>query len=79
MLLGGVSLEDRLVRKLAEVLNGPLENKLTQALVFRAKVVALTPEEKATVLSALERAPGELQDVRDLLLADDQWRLRRRL
>ena len=79
MLLGGVSLDDRLVRKLAEVLNGPLENKLTQALVFRAKVVALTPEEKATVLSALERAPAELRDVRDLLLADDQWRLRRRL
>jgi hypothetical protein len=79
VLLGGVSIDDRLVSRLAETVEGPLENKLTQALVFRAKVVALTREEKSAILAALERTPGDLQDVRELLLADEQWRLRRRL
>jgi hypothetical protein len=42
MLLGGVSVDEGLVRKLAAILDKPLENKLTQALLFRARIVALT-------------------------------------
>jgi hypothetical protein len=76
MLLGGVSVDEGSVRKLAAILDKPLENKLTQALLFRATIVALTQDEKAAVLRALERAPTEFEGVRDQLLAD--WRLRHR-
>jgi hypothetical protein len=79
MLLGGVSIDDGRVRRLAAVLEGPLENKLTQALLFRASVVALTREEKVAVLAALERAPTDLSEIRETLLADDRWQFRRRL
>ena len=78
MLFGGVSLEDRLVRELAAVLERPLGRKLEQALVFRAKIVALTRDERAAVLAALERAPAELEEVRKALMADDKWRAGRR-
>jgi hypothetical protein len=76
MLLGGVSVEEGLVRKLAAILDRPLENKLTQALLFRASIVALTQDEKAAVLRALERAPAEFDCLRDHLIAD--WRIHHR-
>ena len=78
MLFGGVSLEDRLVRELAGLLERPLGRKLEQALVFRAKIVALSRDERAAVLAALERAPAELEEVRKALLADENWRAGRR-
>ena len=78
MLFGGVSVDDRLVRDLAAILERPLGRKLEQALLFRAKIVALTRDEKKKVLAALERAPGEFEEVRELLLADDGWSLRER-
>jgi hypothetical protein len=78
MLFGGISVEDRLVRELAAILERPLRRKLEQALLFRAKIVALTRDERLAVLAALERAPGELEEVRELLLADEDWREGRR-
>jgi hypothetical protein len=78
MMIGGVRLEDRDVRALASILERPLRRRLEQALLFRAKVLALTRDEKAEVLSALERAPGGLEEVRELLLADETWQVRRR-
>ena len=79
MLLGGVEVGERVVRELAAIVSGSLRGKLETALLFRAKIVGLTREERAAVLSALEKAPGELQGVRELLLADDGWRPRERL
>jgi hypothetical protein len=78
VLFGGVSLEDQLVRELAALLERPLGRKLEQALVFRAKIVALSRDERAAVLAALERAPAELEEVRKALLADENWRAGRR-
>jgi hypothetical protein len=78
MLFGGVSVEDRLVRELAAILERPLGRKLEQALLFRAKIVALTRDERAAVLATLERAPGQLEEMRELLLADEKWRDGRR-
>ena len=78
MLFGGVSLDDRLVRELALVLERPLGRKLEQALLFRAKIVALTRDERAAVLAAGERAPAQLDEVRKALLADENWRAGRR-
>ena len=56
------------------VLERPLGRKLEQALLFRAKIVALTRDERAAVLAALERAPAQLDEVRKALLADENWR-----
>lgn len=73
MIFGGVWVEDRVVRELTPLVERPLGRRLEQALLFRAQVVALTRDEKAAVLSALERAPRALGEVRDLLLADQNW------
>jgi len=79
MLLGGVPIDDRLVRRLSGILDRPLGNKLDHALLFRAQIVALTREEKEAILTALEKAPPELEPLRQLLIADAQWRRRGRL
>jgi uncharacterized protein (DUF1778 family) len=79
MLLGGVAIDDRLVRRLAAILDRRLGNKLDHALLFRAQIVALTREEKEAILAALEKAPPDLEPVRELLAAEAQWRVRRRL
>jgi hypothetical protein len=79
MLLGGVAIDDRLVRRLATIVGRSLGNKLDHALLFRAQIVALTRDEKEAILAALEHAPPELEAVRELLLSDEQWRLRGRL
>ena len=77
MIMGGVWVDDGVVRRLAAMLERrPLGRRLEQALLFRAQVIAMTRDEKEAVLSALARAP-ELDDVRDLLLADENWRARR--
>ena len=79
MLLNGVAVDDRLVRELAAIVDGSLRGRLESALLFRAKVVGLTVEERAAVLAALEQAPEDLQGLRDLLVADPSWRIRRSL
>ena len=79
MLLGGVEVGERVVRELAAIVSGSLRGKFETALLFRAKIVGLTREERTAVLSALEKAPGELPGVRELLLADEGWRPRERL
>ena len=79
MFLGGVPVDDRLVRRLAGILGRPLGSKLDHALLFRAQIVALTRDEKEAILQALEHAPPELEPMRELLLADESWRFRRRL
>ena len=79
MLLGGVAVEDRLVRDLAAIVDRSLGAKLEMALLLRAKVMGLTREERAAILAALEKAPAELRGVRDVLLSDDNWRPHKRL
>ena len=79
MLVGGIPIEDRLVRKLAATVDRSLRGKFETALLFRAKIVGLTRDERRAVLAALENAPAELQEVRDLFVADDSWRSHERL
>jgi hypothetical protein len=69
MVLDGVSVDDRIVRRLAEVVERPLAHKLEQALLFSAEIVALTPQERTAVLAAFERLPWEYDDVRESFLA----------
>jgi hypothetical protein len=79
MVLGGVTVDDRVVRDLAVLLNQPLRGKLERALLFRAKVVGLSPEEKEAVLVALEHATPDMRELREILMTDTGWRLRERL
>jgi hypothetical protein len=79
MLLGGVLVDDRLVRGLASRVDKPLGSKLESALLFRAKVVGLTRDERTAVLRALDNAPAELGELRELLVAHDGWQLNQRL
>jgi hypothetical protein len=79
VLLGGAVVDDELVRRLAPVLDTGLRRKLTEALAFRSQIVALTWDQKADVLEALERSSGELGELRDRLVADEHWRRRSRL
>jgi hypothetical protein len=69
MVLDGVSVDDRIVRRLAEVVERPLAHKLEQALFFSAEIVSLTPQERTAVLAAFERLPWEYDDVRESFLA----------
>ena len=47
------------------------------ARVFGSQVVALTAEERAQVLAAIEREPRRLDDdLRDLILRQTKWRRR---
>ena len=78
MLLGGVQVDDRVVRDLAAIVDRSLGNKLESALLFRAKIVGLTTEERRRILAALDQAPAGLQAVRQVLLSSEAWRLRER-
>jgi hypothetical protein len=79
MVLGGVSVDDEFVRRLAVLLNEPLRGKLERALLFWAMVVGLSPEEKEAVLAALANATPEMREIREMLMTDSRWRLRERL
>ncbi len=75
MVLEGVSLDDRVVHRLISILDGQLRRKLQQALFFSAEIVALTIDERVAVLAALDRAPWEFQEIRELLLGGQSWSL----
>ena len=78
MVLGGVEVEDRLVLELARIVPPNLGRKLATAHALRSQVIALTTDEREAVLDALERPPESLGDLREALLAEVQWRSRRR-
>lgn len=79
MLLGGVSVDDRLIPELARLVPPALAHKLQTASLYRSKVVGLTFNEREEVLAALEDPPESLGDLRDALLLKLQWRRRERL
>ena len=77
MLLEGIPIDDRQIRQLLGVVPPALANKLTVARVFGSQVVALTAEERAQILAAIEREPRRLDDdLRDLILRQTKWRRR---
>ena len=75
MIVAGVTVEDRLVLKIAKVLpHSALASKLVTAYTLRSSVVNLTKEERRQVLRALELGPAELGDLRDELARHPAWR-----
>jgi hypothetical protein len=79
MLVGGVPVDDRLIRELARVVHPTLKGKLDTALLYRAKVLGLTIAERETILKALEHPPAGLEKLRSILLQDSRWHLNERL
>jgi hypothetical protein len=77
MILDGVSLDARAVHRIASILDGPPRRKLEQALFFSAEVVALTFQERIAVLAALDGAPWDFDEIRELLLAGRSWDMAR--
>ena len=51
-----------------------LADRLERALFDEVKLLALTIDERAIMLDALEDPPEELAELRAVLLADHQWR-----
>ena len=51
-----------------------LANRLQRALADKVKLLALTLDERAIILSTLEDPPQEPAELRAVLLADHQWR-----
>ena len=74
-LLGGVEVDERLVRDLISILpDRPLARKLDTALLLRARFVGLSSDERRAVLAGLEHGQGDLRDLRETLLTDPYWR-----
>jgi hypothetical protein len=51
-----------------------LADRLERGVTDSVKLLALTLDERAVILSALEDPPQELAELRAVLLADHQWR-----
>ena len=75
MLVGGVPIDERLLRELARVVDRKLARRLDTALLYRAQVLGLTVDERAAILKALENPPPGLEELRATLLQDPRWRL----
>ncbi|HET9288771.1 MAG TPA: hypothetical protein VFO26_14550 [Gaiella sp.] len=77
--MGGVPIDERLLRELARVVDRKLAQRLDTALLYRAKVLGLTVAERESILKALENPPPGLEELRAILLQDSRWRLSERL
>jgi hypothetical protein len=78
MMLAGVPVHAEAVAELADTVRttgaDDLADRLERALADEVKLLALTIDERALMLSALEDPPQELAELRAVLLADHQWR-----
>lgn len=77
MMLAGLPVADEAVHELARLVrdaDDDLGDRLEQALVDQMKLLALSLDERALMLSALEDPPQELAKLPAVLLADHQWR-----
>ena len=74
MLVGGVPVDERLLRRLAEVVPPAVARRLDMALFYRAAVLGLTSAERRAILAALENPPSGLENLRATLIQDPSWR-----
>ena len=74
MLVGGVPVDERLLRRLAEVVPPAVARRLDLALFYRAAVLGLTAAERRAILAALENPPPGLENLRATLIQDPAWR-----
>ena len=78
MMLAGLPVPTDAVQELAYIVRvagaDELADRLKLALEQEVKVLALTLDERALMLDALDDPPQELAELRAVLLADHQWR-----
>ena len=74
MLVGGVPIDDRLLRELARIVPPTRARRVDTALLYRAKVLGITVAEREIILAALEDAPADLAELRGVLLRELEWR-----
>ena len=78
MMLAGLPVPDDAVDEAGDLVRDAgaddLADRLEHALETEVKLLALTLDERALMLSALEDPPQELAELRAVLLADHQWR-----
>ena len=81
-MLAGLPVPIYAVHELADLVRDAgaddLADRLEAALETDVKLLALTLDERALMLSALEDPPDDLAELRAVLLADHQWRRGRR-
>ena len=78
MMLAGLPVPDNAIDGLAELVRAAgaddLADRLERAVADGVKLIALTLDERAVLLLALEDPPPELGELRAVLLADHTWR-----
>ena len=78
MMLAGLPVPPDAVQELADLVRvvgaDELADRLERALGDEVKLLALSLDERALMLSALEDPPDDLAELRAVLLADHQWR-----
>ena len=78
MMLAGLPVPADAIPELASLVRDAgaydLADRLERALADDTKLLALSLDERALMLSALEDPPQELAELRAVLLADHQWR-----
>jgi hypothetical protein len=78
MMLAGLPVPTDAVEELAALVRvtgaADLADRLERALDDELKLLALSLDERALLLSALEDPPQELAELRAVLLSDHQWR-----
>jgi hypothetical protein len=74
VLVGGVPVDERLLRRLADVVPPALARRLDTALFYRAAVLGLTAAERRAILAALENPPSGLENLQATLVQDPAWR-----
>ena len=79
-MLAGLRVPNDAVEDLADLVWGAgadeLADRLDPAVADEVKLLALTLDERAIMLSSLEDPPRPLAELRAVLLADPQWRQR---
>lgn len=80
MLLAGVDVEDRVILALADAVDDfGLARKLKLAHTLRSQIVNLTVGERHMILGVVGDPRTGLEDLHDLLVANEAWRLTERL
>ena len=77
-MLAGLPVPNDAVDELADLVRAAgaddVADRLERAVADGVSLLALTIDERAVMLAALEDPPKELSELRAVLLADHQWR-----
>ena len=77
MYLAGLRLPDEDVRELIELVDEPTRSFLEKALALNSEVVALTIEDRESLLWALDDVRTDaLAELRGVLIQEHKWRAR---